>query len=273
MGFSMLDALFMAALLGYGVGALLVVFSHLRGVTQPSVMSWWLVALGWMSQLSLLSLEWWQQAGQIGFDLAVSLELAALMIGLSYLVGWRLRRRAVRATGLVILPMMLFLMLAAYLLPSGASAPMDMLDPLFSTHLALSLCAYGLFSIAAIMAVLEFLQERALKRKEFGRIYNMLPPLGALEEALFLMIRGGFLLLTLSIFTGGWILWQRHGNPFVFNHKMIFATTTWLIFATLLLGHRLRGWRGGRAVRMTLIGYMLLVLAYIGVKVVTDLIL
>jgi ABC-type uncharacterized transport system permease subunit len=48
---------------------------------------------------------------------------------------------------------------------------------------------------------------------------------------------------------------------------------SWLIFAALLGGRWLYGWRGRVAVRWTLTGFLMLVLAYVGSKFVLEVIL
>jgi ABC-type uncharacterized transport system permease subunit len=47
----------------------------------------------------------------------------------------------------------------------------------------------------------------------------------------------------------------------------------WVIFAVLLVGRRLYGWRGRVAVRLTLAGFVFLVLAYFGSKFVLEVLL
>jgi ABC-type uncharacterized transport system permease subunit len=58
-----------------------------------------------------------------------------------------------------------------------------------------------------------------------------------------------------------------------FTHKVIFGILAWLIYAALLAGRRLYGWRGRTALRWTLGGFLALVLAYIGSKFVLEVIL
>ena len=48
---------------------------------------------------------------------------------------------------------------------------------------------------------------------------------------------------------------------------------SWTVFAALLLGRHFRGWRGRVAVRWTLAGFLLLVLAYLGSKFVLEILL
>ena len=66
---------------------------------------------------------------------------------------------------------------------------------------------------------------------------------------------------------------QIFGKPLQFNHKVIFSIASWLIYGWLLFGRYQYGWRGKKATRWTLIGFVLLLLAYVGSKFVLELIL
>jgi ABC-type uncharacterized transport system permease subunit len=66
---------------------------------------------------------------------------------------------------------------------------------------------------------------------------------------------------------------QLFGKPLRFNHKTIFGILSWLVFGGLLVGHYWRGWRGRTAVNWTLAGFTMLLLAYVGSKVVMELVL
>lgn len=141
-------------------------------------------------------------------------------------------------------------------------------NPVLLTHLFLSLAAYGLFTLAAILALLDAFQEHAIKTKHLGKLFHLLPPIELLEQTLFRLVLFGFILLTLSILSGILFHYQETGRYFLWTHKILFTWATWSVFAVLLLGRHFQGWRGGRAVRWTLSGYALLVLAYLGVKFV-----
>ena len=56
-------------------------------------------------------------------------------------------------------------------------------------------------------------------------------------------------------------------------HKTVLSILAWLVFAGLLAGRWLAGWRGQLAVRWTLGGFLSLMLAYFGSKMVLELIL
>ena len=56
-------------------------------------------------------------------------------------------------------------------------------------------------------------------------------------------------------------------------HKTVFAIAAWSIYAGLLWGRHFRGWRGNKAIRWTLAGFISLMLAYFGTKIVLEVIL
>lgn len=138
-------------------------------------------------------------------------------------------------------------------------------------HIALSVIAYSILSVAAIQALLLHLQNRQLKARVNGRLVRILPPLQTMESVLFELIWAGMILLTLSILSGAIFLEDIFAQHLV--HKTAFSILAWFIFAILLAGRHLYGWRGQTASLWTLGGAVLLMLGYLGSKLVLELIL
>jgi ABC-type uncharacterized transport system permease subunit len=145
--------------------------------------------------------------------------------------------------------------------------------PLFKVHLLISLLAYSLFTIAAVHAVLMALAEHRLHGHALSRILGKLPPLLAMEALLFRIITAGFVLLTLSILSGVMFSEELFHKPLQFSHKSLFALISWGIYAALLAGRQIYGWRGRTAILWTLAGFAMLLLAYLGSKFVLEIIL
>ena len=145
--------------------------------------------------------------------------------------------------------------------------------PVFKLHLAMAFAAYSLFTIAALHAGLIALAEKHLHKAVPPVIVSGLPPLLTLEKLLFRMIQAGFALLTLTLLTGVLFAEEIFGKALPFNHKTVFGVASWLIFAALLLGRRIYGWRGRTAISWTLAGFMSLLFAYVGVKFVLEVLL
>ena len=158
------------------------------------------------------------------------------------------------------------------LLPPARALPNTELAA-FKLHLLISLLAYSLFTIASLHVLLMALLERRLHGGELPAALQKLPPLLTMETLLFRIIAAGFVLLTLTLATGIVFSEELFGKAMRFNHKAVFGILSWMIFAALLGGRWLYGWRGRIAVRWTLTGFLMLVLAYIGSKFVLEVIL
>lgn len=145
--------------------------------------------------------------------------------------------------------------------------------PLFLAHLIIALLAYSLFTFAALHALLMAAADRSLHKKTTLIKSACFPPLISMETLLFRVITIGFLLLTLTLSSGMLFSEQIFGQPVKINHKNIFGLLSWFIYAWLLFGRYRYGWRGRRAIRWTLGGFVLLLLAYTGSKFVFEFLL
>ncbi len=138
-------------------------------------------------------------------------------------------------------------------------------------HILLSILAYSLLSIAALQAIVLAYADNSLRKRKPIPIIRMLPPLQTMETHLFRLIWCGILLLTLSLVSGFHFVEDMMAQHLV--HKTVLSVIAWLVFAVLLFGRHQYGWRGRTAIRFTLVGMALLILAFFGSKVVLELIL
>ena len=145
------------------------------------------------------------------------------------------------------------------------------LDWRLQLHAWLALLAYATLAVAALLAVMLWAQERALRRREFHAWLRALPPLTELEELLFRTISVGFLLLTTTLLTGVLFVENLFAQHLV--HKTVLSALSWLAFGALLFGRWRYGWRGNKAVRWTLTAMALLLLSFFGSKFVLELVL
>nr|WP_324259312.1 cytochrome c biogenesis protein CcsA [Cellvibrio fontiphilus] len=138
-------------------------------------------------------------------------------------------------------------------------------------HIVLSLLAYSLMTIASLQALLLAYQNRSLKSKQLTTSSRLFPPLQTMEALLFEFLWVGEVLLTLAIASGFYFLEDMFAQHLA--HKTIFALIAWFIYALLLWGRYQLGWRGTKAIRWTLAGFVCLMLAYFGSKLVLEVIL
>ncbi|NOX92810.1 MAG: cytochrome c biogenesis protein CcsA [Gammaproteobacteria bacterium] len=138
-------------------------------------------------------------------------------------------------------------------------------------HIIMSVLAYSLLSIAAVQSVLLAIQDKHLRNKRPGGFIRALPPMQTMETLLFQLIGLGLAVLTLSLISGGVYLEDMFAQHLA--HKTILSMTAWVVFAVLLWGRWKFGWRGRIAIRWTLSGFFVLLLAYIGSKWVVEIML
>jgi len=144
-------------------------------------------------------------------------------------------------------------------------------SPAIGWHILLSILAYSMLTIAAVQAIALSAQDKLLREKKFQGLLNALPPLQTMEALLFEMLWAGTVLLTLALLTG-WLFFDDALEQKL-AHKMFFSSIAWLVYATLLWGRVTQGWRGHKAIHWTLGGFIALMLAYFGSKLVLELIL
>lgn len=140
-----------------------------------------------------------------------------------------------------------------------------------SAHILVSLLAYSTLAMASVQAVLLAVQDRHLHRHHPGGFIRGLPPLQTMESLLFEMIGFGFGLLSLSLISGFLYLDDLFAQHVA--HKTVLSILAWGLFGVLLWGRFRHGWRGKKAIKWTLSGFVMLMLAYFGSKAVIELIL
>lgn len=177
--------------------------------------------------------------------------------------------RPVAALGVVLFPLAA-LLLAIDVFAAPATRPIAM-EWQIKLHVTVALLAYGVLSVAALLAILLALQERALRHRQFGALLRALPPLTLTESLLFRLIGAGFVLLTLTLLSGVLFVDSLFAQHLI--HKTVLSIVAWAVFGALLIGRWRYGWRGRRAVNLTLLGMVILLLAFFGTKFVLEIVL
>ncbi|MWV11524.1 inner membrane protein YpjD [Pseudomonas sp. L-22-4S-12] len=204
-----------------------------------------------------LTLDFFNAASLIAYAVILLTLLACLRIPVENLL-------------LVLLPLGCLTVLLAQFLPAGTLNPINA-APGILAHILLSILAYGLLTMAVFQALLLLLQDHQLKHKHPSGLIKNFPPLQTMESLLFGFLWAGWGLLSLSLLSG----WLFVDNLFAQHlaHKTLLSCFAWVVFAVLLWGRYQLGWRGHKAIRWTLAGFCLLMLAYFGSKLVREFIL
>lgn len=185
---------------------------------------------------------------------------------------------AVRGLDVIVLPAAALCVVLPALF-HGAPIALGVDSAALRLHLLVAIAAYSLFTIAALHALLMAAMDRRLHTPldapaaGLARVFSQLPSLLALEKLLFRLIWAGFLLLTATLITGVFFSEQLFGRALRFEHKTLFTIASWMVFAGLLTGRVVFGWRGRTALRWTFVGFLMLLLAYAGSRFVLEVIL
>jgi len=187
--------------------------------------------------------------------------LAAILVLFSAL------KTPVENLGIAVLPFTA-VALSLQSLSAGDIANVEIVGLGLKAHILISIFSYSLLTIAALQALLLAIQTRHLRNRHPGGFIRALPPLETMETLLFRMIGLGYILLSLSLLSGVIYIEDIFAQHLV--HKTVLSFAAWVVFAILLWGRWRFGWRGRTAVRWTLSGFAVLVLAYFGSKLVLE---
>jgi ABC-type uncharacterized transport system permease subunit len=146
-------------------------------------------------------------------------------------------------------------------------------DAALYVHIGASLVTYGLCTLAAVAAGGVFLQEWALKRKRTTALIRRLPSIADAERLSVRLLILSEIVLAFGILSGMVELYGRDGDLLSWDHKTLLSFLAFASIALLLILHHTSGLRGRRIARLVLVAYLLLTLAYPGVKFVTEILL
>ena len=205
---------------------------------------------------------------RFGFAVALSM-MTWLAVAVYWIESFYARMEGLQMLGL---PLAALCALLPWLLP-GQHLLTNAGNLTFRLHFLMAMLAYSLFTLAALHAILMAVTEKRLHRGRLTPLFAGLPPLLTMEALLFRLIHIAFGLLTLTLLSGALFSEHLFGKALTFNHKTVFAVLSWLIFAALLIGRHRHGWRGRTALRWTLAGFGVLLLAYVGSRFVVEIIL
>ncbi|MEA3410969.1 MAG: cytochrome c biogenesis protein CcsA [Pseudomonadota bacterium] len=206
----------------------------------------------------------------LGLDLNIFNASALVALTISCVLWLGATVRPLENLGIAVLPLCTLSVILTQFAPAQA-AIISADKPALQVHVLFSLLAYSVLTLSALQAVLLAVQDRHIHNHRPGGIIRALPPLQLMEQLLFGLIGLGVLLLSVSLATGFFYLEDIFAQHLV--HKTILSILAWVVFVVLLVGRWRFGWRGRTAIRWTLGGFVVLMLAYFGSKFVLELVL
>jgi cytochrome c-type biogenesis protein CcsB len=169
--------------------------------------------------------------------------------------------------GSFIAPLAACLMIISATIPGGEVIVKPAFKSLWLTfHVAISFLGDGMFALAFIAAIMYLMQERQIKNKRFGSLYTRLPSLQTLDTINHYSLMYGFPFLTVGMVMGAIYAQNILGTYWQWDPKEVWSLITWLFYAALLHARIGMGWRGRRAAIMSIIAFLVLIFAFVGVS-------
>jgi ABC-type uncharacterized transport system permease subunit len=208
-------------------------------------------------------------AWRTGFAVSLWVTIAATMVlflGLAATTrqGWRLTA--------LLMPYLFVLGALATIWQRAPERPMPETIPAgwLDAHIAFAVVTYGLLTLAAVAGAAVFLQERALKAKRPTPLTRLLPAVADSEQLEIKLLYAAEAVLALGVISGIGMQYFSGATSLALDNKTLFSLAAFVVIAALLAARRISGLRGRKVARWALIAYLLLTLAYPGVKFVTD---
>ncbi|MGL4982367.1 MAG: c-type cytochrome biogenesis protein CcsB [Treponemataceae bacterium] len=132
-----------------------------------------------------------------------------------------------------------------------------------SFHVSTAIISYGAFGVSFGTSVLYLIRSK-MKNSLFNE--KNIPQLEKIDLITYRTISLGFLFLTLVIVTGAIWAERAWGRYWSWDPKETWSLITWIIYALYLHVRLSRGWEGKPAAIFAIIGFLCVIITYIGVN-------
>ena len=136
---------------------------------------------------------------------------------------------------------------------------------LFTTHVLLSTVGVAALLIGLAFTALSFVQDRALKSKHRGPLWDWIPSLNVCRTLSYRMLAVGFSIYTLGILAG--ILWSYRttAGPIDLRVKQLSGIAAWVLFAVLLQTYIGGVYRARRTAVISVCAFVAIVVDMLGI--------
>jgi len=262
-------ALAFLGIAGYVAASLLAIIALLGTKPRGERLALALMALGGTALAAVLILRWVRAASLPIFTRFDALTCYVLALSGAYLVLSAVRY--LRGIAALLIPYATLVLLGGITaLALGAGAPVPVQGPWLALHVVTAYAAYGVFTLASLIAVAYLMQDSNLKHKRLGVVWERLPSLETLDQIMSRLVGVAFLLLTLSIVMGFWLVHASGGSDNWYTDPKVAATVaTWILLAVFVHLRASSDQHGRGIALMAVAGLACLLFAFIGVHLVS----
>lgn len=239
----------------YAVGLLHVLFFVWRRSSQLFSLALPAFAAGALLQAVSIA-EQSMQSGHLALQtFHQTISACALLIAVAFLVVYKLYDFS--SLAVFIFPVTFLLaMIGSMAVPVEPWAATTLRDAWLLAHVLLVLGGYAAMLLMAGCSVFYLLQERHLKAKSAGSLFDRLPPLGTLDSLSARSMAIGFVFTTAGVVTGCLWAYIESGTRWISEGRVHIALFTWIFYLVVVYLRSSAGWRGRRAAFLSI--YMLM---------------
>ncbi len=247
----MTSALFTTTAILYGLACVFYLGLLARGARPIQKLANGVLGLALLSHGAFLLEQVTTQSANVLIGIYPLLSLLSWGIAFAFLLATL--RYKITVLGAFISPIGLMFFLASGLGKSFAPVSKGVESLMLSLHVGANALGLVAFALAFGAALGYVIQERMLRRRQLGGVFQRLPALEVLDGFSFRAVVVGFPLLTFGMVTG--TFWILRAPAHSVSVAQGFGLATWAIFAAVLLLRVGVGWRGRRAALGTILGF------------------
>jgi len=176
-------------------------------------------------------------------------------------------RYRVQAAAFFVYPLVLLLLT----LTAVVHEPFAKMDPIlrsrvFMTHLLFSTVGVAALMIGIAFNALAYVQDRALKQKRPGRMWEWIPSLEICKRVSYRALAAGFPIYTIGLIAG--VLWSYRTTAGLMDLrvKQVGAVIAWVLFAVLLQNYVTGMFRARRILLVSAAAFIAAIVAILGIS-------
>jgi len=167
--------------------------------------------------------------------------------------------------GSFVAPLAACLLILSSTLPGGEVTVKPVFRSLWlPIHIGTAFLGNGFFAVTFVAGIMYLIQESQIKTKRLGSLYSRLPSLETLDSINHFALICGFTFMTAGMITGSIYAQVALGSYWRWDPKEVCSLIAWIFYAVLLHERLTVGWRGRRAALLSVIGFLVLLLAFVG---------
>jgi len=167
--------------------------------------------------------------------------------------------------GSFVAPVAACLLILSTTLPAGDLTVKPIFRSLWlPVHIGTAFVGNGFFAVTFVAGIMYLIQEWQIKKKRLGSLYSRLPSLETLDSINHFALICGFTFMTAGMITGSIYAQYALGSYWRWDPKEVCSLVAWTFYAVLLHERLAVGWRGRRAALLSLFGFLILILTFVG---------